>query len=251
MVDLTRPQTSGLCQGLNYDLSQVKSRKQMGEDCSNANGTVDDFTCAVGTVTDIAYAVGLMHEIAYRGKCLHFTLGSGTGPLYKYLRADKPSDEEATSYEALLRGLSDYLNQQLCLGTQREARVAHYDLCEGHLGGLELSRGGQAVKTDGPDRTLKPPAIGQDWVLTGLSSLELPRQEDNKSISELQGLFLPDEEVFGLGLLDAVIEDLLSWEGRKIVGCLDDKTTGRKYVPPHKTSCCCHAAARHETAGQS
>ena len=162
---MTSPQTSGLCQGLNYDLSQVKSRKLMGEDCSNANGTVDDFACAVGTVTDIAYAVGLMHEIAYRGKCLHSTLGSGTGPLYKYLRADKPSDEEATSYEALLRGLSDYLNQQLCLGTQREARVAHYDLCEGHLGGLELSRGGQAVKTDGPDRTLKPPASGQDWVL--------------------------------------------------------------------------------------
>jgi hypothetical protein len=92
------------------------------------------------------------------------------------------------------------------------------------VGELELSRGGQAVKTDSPDGTMKPPASGQDWVrVFYLLSLELPRHEVNKSISGLSGLFLPAEQGFGLGLPDA-IEDLLSWEGRKIVGSNDEKT---------------------------
>jgi hypothetical protein len=78
-----------------------------------------------------------------------------------------------------------------------------------------------------------------------------PRSHAVKFLSGLHGLFLPAEQGFGLGQPDAIIEDLLSWEGRKIVGCQDDKTTDRKYVPPHKTRRCCHAAARHETAGQS
>jgi hypothetical protein len=112
----TSPQTSGLCLTLNYDHYYVKSSELMEEDCSNANavGTVDDFTCAVGTVTDIAYAVGLMNEIAYTGQGLHSTLGSGMGLRYKYLRSEKPNYEEATGDRALLRRLSDYLNQLLC-----------------------------------------------------------------------------------------------------------------------------------------
>jgi hypothetical protein len=200
VIDQTSPETSGLCLSLNYDLSQVKSRKLMEEDCSNAVGTVVDIAYAVGTVPDIAYAVGLMHEIAYTG-CLHSTLGSSEKPFY----------EEATGDKALLWGCSDCQNQL----TRGKDEL-----------GPAYPRERQA--RDSPDDTLKPPASGQDWVhVFHQSSLELPRQKDNKSISGLQGLFLPAEEGFGLGLPDAVIEDLLSWEGRKIVGCLDDKTLSR------------------------
>ena len=102
--------------------------------------------------------------------------------------------------------------------------TVHYNLCEGHVG-LEPSNRGQAVTGDSPDDTLQPPASGQDWVLVShLSSLELPQQEDNKSISWLHGLFLPAEQGFGLGLPDA-IETLLSEEGRMIIGSQDKKMT--------------------------
>jgi hypothetical protein len=79
-----------------------------------------------------------------------------------------------------------------------------------------------------PGGTFKPPACSQDWVVVFyLSSLELPRNEDNKSISGLHGLFLPAEQGFGLGLLDTIIVNLLSWEGRMIVDNQNEKTTTR------------------------
>jgi hypothetical protein len=177
--------------------ARVNSSKLEGEDC---------YTYTVGSF--------------YGSGC-----GSGTGPRYKYLR-----------FEKLLSGGGMPRGWLFRRETQRWPDCQqHEDDCQQYEGDchadkksrrqeVKKTRSQEAMQSRSPGCTFQPPAC-QDWVLVfHLSSLELPQHYDIKFFSGLNGLFLPAEEGFGLGLPDA-IENLVSEEGRMIIGSHDKKTT--------------------------
>jgi hypothetical protein len=196
--------------------ARVKSSKLEGEDC-------------------YTHTVGSFYDGSIRTCRGYSTLGSGTGPRYKYLR-----------FEKLLCGGGTPRGWLFCRETQRWPDCQqHEDDCQQYKGDShaveksasksrsrnageqECRNAGmweEAMQTRSPGCTFQPPAC-QDWVLVfNSSTLELPRHDDIKFYSGLHRHDLPAEEGFGLGLRDA-IENLVSEEGRMIIGSHDMKTT--------------------------